>query len=76
MAFLDADDYFLPLRFEKTKQVFNTIIDCDGVYECIGAVFESEDLKMKWEMEERESITTVKKIIEPKKLFRTMVILV
>lgn len=33
LAFLDADDTFLPDRFAETQQVFAEHPDCDGVYE-------------------------------------------
>jgi glycosyltransferase involved in cell wall biosynthesis len=32
VAFLDADDYYLPNRFAKTQQVFEAHPECDGVY--------------------------------------------
>ncbi|MCB0501087.1 MAG: glycosyltransferase family 2 protein [Bacteroidetes bacterium] len=35
ISFLDSDDYYLPHRFKKTKQVFYEHPDCDGVYELI-----------------------------------------
>jgi glycosyltransferase involved in cell wall biosynthesis len=34
VAFLDADDYYLPNRFKTTKKIFDEIPEADGVYEC------------------------------------------
>lgn len=36
VAFLDADDYFLPNRFTKTKMVFERDQTIEGVYDAIG----------------------------------------
>lgn len=48
IAFLDADDYFLPERFTVPRQIFAERADVDGVYEAIGTVFESEELRQQW----------------------------
>jgi len=39
IAFLDADDYYLPDRFKKTKSVFRKNPESEGVYEAIGIHF-------------------------------------
>ncbi len=36
IAFLDADDYFLPNRFTNDKQLFQGNEKCDGVYNAVG----------------------------------------
>jgi glycosyltransferase involved in cell wall biosynthesis len=36
IAFLDADDFYLPKRFETAKKLFKMHDDIDGVYEAIG----------------------------------------
>lgn len=43
VSFLDADDVFLENRFLQTKIVFNGK-DADGVYECIGTIYEDNEL--------------------------------
>jgi glycosyltransferase involved in cell wall biosynthesis len=48
IAFLDADDYFLPNRFKVAKVIFENDLTVDGVYEAVGAVFYSENAKMKF----------------------------
>lgn len=39
IAFLDADDYYLPNRFTNDFKLFQEIKDCDGVYNAIGVFF-------------------------------------
>ena len=45
IAFLDADDYYLPNRFVKDKLVFETHDNCDGVYSAVGTHFYSQESK-------------------------------
>jgi len=45
IAFLDADDTYLPGRFARTRTVINAHEDADGVYETIGAQYEDSSLK-------------------------------
>jgi glycosyltransferase involved in cell wall biosynthesis len=39
IAFLDADDYFLPNRFTNDIQLFQENKNCDGIYNAIGVYF-------------------------------------
>ena len=41
IAFLDADDFFLPNRFTKDKEVLAENPDADGCYNAIGCYFYS-----------------------------------
>ncbi len=41
VAFLDADDYFLPNRFEKASSILTENPEIDGVYEPVGVHFYS-----------------------------------
>ncbi len=45
IAFLDADDYYLPNRFLKTEEIFTNDPTIDGVYEACGFEFYSEKAK-------------------------------
>jgi glycosyltransferase involved in cell wall biosynthesis len=45
IAFLDADDYYLPGRFIKTEEIFLNQPEVDGVYEACGFEFHSEAAK-------------------------------
>lgn len=38
IAFLDADDFYLPNRFAVAKKIFSTIKDIDGVYEAVAVI--------------------------------------
>lgn len=42
IAFLDADDYFLPNRFKNDIKIFQENSSCDGVYNAIGTHFYRE----------------------------------
>ena len=62
IAFLDADDWYLPNRFIRSKQIFATEETVDGVYEATG--FYDDATKTL----DAEKLTTVKCKIEPKDL--------
>lgn len=69
IAFLDADDYYLPNRFEAEKEIFRNE-KIEGVFNAIGMEFYSE--KGKEEFQEKFKnieLTTVKKQAEGKELF-------
>lgn len=66
IAFLDGDDYYLPDRFKKTREVFNKHPDCDGVYE---AAINNIDKHLKTEAEKHNKLQTINKDnIPPSKL--------
>jgi len=46
IAFLDADDYYLPNRFSITEQRFNEYSNIDGVYEPVGTHYQNEKSKI------------------------------
>lgn len=69
ISFLDADDFMLPNRFEKTREVFENYRDADGVYEAVGTYFETNDLKDDWLAKRKKLLTTVDYAIPPERLF-------
>ncbi|RFC55743.1 glycosyltransferase family 2 protein [Brumimicrobium aurantiacum] len=79
IAFLDADDIYLPNRFEKEKELFKNL-DVDGVYNAIGVHYYSEEAKVKfcntfnhpYNLSEN-FLTTVNREINPKELFEALV---
>lgn len=73
IAFLDADDYYLPNRFKKTTQVFQDSGDADGVYEAIGATYQNEAIEEFWSGLPFNEITTVNKMIKPEALFDELI---
>ena len=69
IAFLDADDFFLPGRFSVAKQLFQTDPQIEGVYEAIGVHFENEALERRWRVSNRKMMTTMKERVPPDRLF-------
>ena len=74
IAFLDADDYYLPNRFVKDKLVFETHDNCDGVYSAVGTHFYSQESKK--EFFEKgfgyQEILTVTGEVAPQALFAVL----
>ena len=73
IAFLDADDYYLPNRFEAEKNLFqNSTIE--GVFGAIGTEFLSEKGKKEFEEKFKNvALTTLKKRCEGKEIFRGLI---
>jgi glycosyltransferase involved in cell wall biosynthesis len=71
VAFLDADDFFLPERFDTVEQMFTADPQLDGVYEAIGLQAEDEDSLQRWKDAGREitHLTTMTKRVSPEDLF-------
>lgn len=68
IAFLDADDFYLPKRFERAAQL---LVDeaIDGVYEAIGIHFLDPEGEKRWMTQEGTTLTTVKGRPTPEQLF-------
>lgn len=62
IAFLDADDWYLPERFVKDSQIFGIYPDADGVYGATG--FYYQDRKHLW----LDKLTTLRKRVAPDQL--------
>ncbi|MFC6267085.1 glycosyltransferase family 2 protein [Frigoriflavimonas asaccharolytica] len=73
IAFLDADDYYLPNRFEAEKKLFqNSTIE--GVFGAIGTEFLSEKGKKEFQEKFKNvALTTLKKACEGKEIFRGLI---
>lgn len=65
IAFLDADDFFLPNRFVKDKEVLQHNPDADGCYNAIGCFFYSDTAKDIFLNHFRSEITTVNPLANP-----------
>jgi len=76
VAFLDADDYFLPGRFNIAKQVFVDNPGCEGVYEAIGMHVEDEDAWLRWKKSGKplEKLKTIRENVNPEDLGKVLVI--
>lgn len=68
VAFLDADDYYLPGRFTKDKEILINNPSIDGVYNALGSFYYSDNPEVKLNFQHRE-LTTVKEKIPPERLF-------
>jgi glycosyltransferase involved in cell wall biosynthesis len=69
LAFLDADDFFLPGRFASASRMFEAYPEIDGVYETIGTHFENEEVKKVWLAEGRAVVTGFREQVAPELLF-------
>jgi glycosyltransferase involved in cell wall biosynthesis len=76
IAFLDADDYYLPGRFKVAKEIFEADPECDGVYEAMGVHFVSEKARKRWGESNmgNAQLTTVKNSVPPEALFKTLIV--
>ncbi|MFS4430076.1 glycosyltransferase family 2 protein [Chryseobacterium sp. S90] len=68
IAFLDADDYYLPNRFDAEKELFVNK-DVEGVYGAIGVHYYSEKAKEQYYKVFGDRLTTVYKKYPPKDVF-------
>ena len=69
IAFLDADDYYLPNRFDAEKKLFKNA-EVEGVYGAIGVHYYSEKAKEQYYPIFGDRLTTVYKKHAPKDVFR------
>lgn len=70
IAFLDADDYYLPGRFQRDATAFAADESLDGVYSLLGADILDEAGRQWWlERGHRHNTTTVSGAPPPEKLF-------
>ena len=73
IAFLDADDYYLPGRFTATSQILCNDPSIDGVYNAMGTYFETAEDRKLFNQTFLREITTVTKKIAPEKLFEEII---
>jgi len=75
IAFLDADDFFLPNRFTIAKSMFEADADLEGVYEAVGMYVENEEGLERWRVAGRSEspLHTMTKYVPPEKLFSVLV---
>ncbi len=75
VSFLDADDFFLPNRFDKAEQMFSNDPELEGVYEAIGMHVENEAALQRWLAAKRSSsvLHTMSRYVSPEDLFSVLV---
>jgi glycosyltransferase involved in cell wall biosynthesis len=74
IAFLDADDYYLPERFNKVYDIFKKFPSIDGVYEATGFHYYEKSAKKKWTSRHRTNLVTLNKEVSFDLLFRQLTI--
>ena len=74
IAFLDADDYYLPNRFEKERTIFKEDPKADGVYGALGIEYESERAKCRFQDAgfEYQEFLTLSGLVPPEKLVEVL----
>jgi glycosyltransferase involved in cell wall biosynthesis len=70
IAFLDADDFYLPNRFTNDKKVFQEDAKCDGVYNAVGFHFHRALNPLE---EGTFKLSTVSQKIKPEALFDAVI---
>jgi len=68
IAFLDADDFFLPQRFAQTKEVIGVDDGVDAVFEATGVHYYSDAAAQRY-FRRGEVLTTLSRRIEPEMMF-------
>ncbi|MDE3184132.1 MAG: glycosyltransferase family 2 protein [Bacteroidota bacterium] len=68
IAFLDADDYFLPDRFRAERSIFKNDATVDGVYGAMGFHYYSVDGEKKYKQKGYPEITTISEKIPSREL--------
>jgi len=68
IAFLDADDYYLPERFVTDAGIFNNQPGIDGVYGATSAVFEDQESRDLFFSRFEAELSTVKRELAPEAL--------
>jgi len=68
IAFLDADDYYLPDRFRAERLIFKNNATVDGVYGAMGFHYYSEEGKRKYKEQGYAELTTISGKIPGKEL--------
>lgn len=76
IAFLDADDFYLPERFCEPSKIFDENLDCEGVYEAVGMLVEDEQSMRRWKESGKieGGLTTISKTISPANLAEELIL--
>lgn len=72
IAFLDADDYYLPHRFERAFLLLESNPAVDGVYEAVEAQFDNEEMRTWWSETRPGNLTTLSGPVAPTDLLSTL----
>lgn len=72
IAFLDADDWYLPGRFAVAIRLFERDAEIDGVYETMENVFENDTARREWFRRNNSRMTTLTERVPPNELLKTL----
>lgn len=76
IAFLDADDLYLPNRFSSAREIFKADPFIDGVYEALGVYVENEAALEHWlaaTIQPLGKLTTMSARVPPEQLYKELV---
>lgn len=68
VAFIDADDYFLPNRFDAEREILFNSESIDGIYGAIGTAYSSDEAKEIFRETAQPELLTVRQVISPEEL--------
>ena len=72
IAFLDADDYYLPNRFREERKIFLEKPETDGVYGALGFHYYSKEGEEKYKQQGFKELTTLPGKVAPNELFLSL----
>lgn len=72
VAFLDADDYYLPNRFDAERELFKNP-DVEGVYGAIGIKYYSEKAREQYYSIYKDKLDTVYKKTKPEDVYQGLI---
>jgi glycosyltransferase involved in cell wall biosynthesis len=79
LSFLDADDYYLPNRFDAERVILRENPNADAVYGALGVLYYSEASKKKFSEVFSDNqfnenyLTTIASLIKPEDLFESLI---
>lgn len=76
LAFVDADNFYLPNRFVTAKKIFASTPDCEGVYEAIGIHIFDDAGRERWVKSNRhpvDQLVTLTQAVAPEKLGEALI---
>lgn len=72
IAFLDADDWYLPGRFEAAERIFAIDATVDGVYDAIGCAYDHGEVAAWYRGKQAPELITLSDPVDPDMLFETL----
>lgn len=73
IAFLDADDWYLPNRFDADEQALSADPTADGVYDAIGTAYEDGEVRDWYNARRDPELITLAEPVPPARLFEALV---